>query len=179
MKGDPCEVHGCSRITRYGVLCETHKEYCRLGQELTPIREWTRPSFRDELGRKRCRSCVEFKTPDSFTTRSSEPDGLHRYCRPCQKYKLLWTQYRLSREDVDQRLEDQRYRCPICGRGISFSGDNLFHVDHDHSCCSSYKSCGACVRDLLCNLCNYALGNMHDDPARLRAAAEYLERWGC
>lgn len=177
MKGDPCDVHGCSRITRYGVLCETHKEYRRLGQELTPIREWTNPTFRDGAGRKRCRSCLEFLDPGHFTARTSEKDGLHRYCRPCQKYKLLWTQYRLSQDEVNRRLEEQGHGCAICETPIAFQGDNLFTVDHDHACCDSHKSCGECVRALLCHLCNQALGSMRDDPSRLRAAAEYLERW--
>lgn len=34
-----------------------------------------------------------------------------------------------------------------------------------------------CVRSLLCTPCNLLLGNAEDDPARLRAAATYLELW--
>lgn len=49
----------------------------------------------------------------------------------------------------------------------SETGIRDLSVDHDHET-------GA-VRQLLCNACNHALGEMNDDPERLRAAADYLD----
>ena len=59
----------------------------------------------------------------------------------------------------------------VCGGG---SGKR-FAVDHDHKCCPGPKSCGACVRGLLCQRCNSTLASYRDDPAKLRALADYLE----
>lgn len=91
----------------------------------------------------------------------------------------LWSKYRLSLEAYRSLLEAQDYRCAICG--VDTPTDirtNRFHVDHDHSCCPGNKSCGACVRGLLCHACNTALGNFQDDPKRLTSALAYLASGG-
>lgn len=60
--------------------------------------------------------------------------------------------------------EFRRYArvCAICGTTEQLVGD------HDHKT--------GRPRGILCRKCNLALGNMDDNPARLRAAALYLER---
>lgn len=60
--------------------------------------------------------------------------------------------------------------CEICG------DETEMHVDHDHRCCPGKYSCGECVAGFLCTNCNNGLGRFKDNPARLRAAAEYIER---
>ena len=38
------------------------------------------------------------------------------------------------------------------------------------------RSCGKCIRGLLCNACNVGGGKFGDDPRLLRAAADYFDR---
>ncbi len=49
-------------------------------------------------------------------------------------------------------------------------------VDHDHSCCPGKKSCGRCVRGLICGLHNSVLGFSKDSPSFLYGTIDYLER---
>jgi hypothetical protein len=51
-----------------------------------------------------------------------------------------------------------------------------FTIDHDHSCCDSVKTCGRCVRGILCVNCNAGLGNFDDNADLLVLAIEYLRR---
>jgi hypothetical protein len=64
-------------------------------------------------------------------------------------------------------------RCDCCG-SVDPGSKAGWHVDHDHACCPSSKSCGKCVRGLLCSRCNVALGMCDDSPDRLRALLRYL-----
>lgn len=82
--------------------------------------------------------------------------------------------YGLSQADYNKLLEDQNHVCAICG-GVNKSGKAL-SVDHDHSCCAGTKSCGKCVRQLLCYGCNFMLGYAKDNPEILEAGKKYLER---
>lgn len=89
----------------------------------------------------------------------------------------LWTRYRITPEGHLAILASQEYRCAICKSEKSRPGvDNLsyWHVDHDHACCPGEKSCGKCVRGLLCGLCNHGLGSFRDNPNFMIAASDYV-----
>lgn len=85
----------------------------------------------------------------------------------------LKSRYGITSERYVAMLAEQGGRCAIC-KGES--GQRAFHVDHDHACCSGGKSCGACVRALLCGRCNVGIGQFRESPELLRAAIAYLER---
>jgi hypothetical protein len=78
--------------------------------------------------------------------------------------------YGLTPEAYQNLLNIQGSRCATCG-----IAPDKFYVDHDHSCCSGTKSCGECVRGLICFNCNTALGQVKDDPRILLAMISYLE----
>ena len=75
--------------------------------------------------------------------------------------------------------------CAICGTDLTaFALDHkrrlrpIHAVDHDHACCPGGRSCGSCVRGILCRKCNVAIGYLNDDPALAKAVSDYLDRTG-
>ena len=89
-----------------------------------------------------------------------------------RRYGIEWERY-------EEMLAAQNGVCAICERppsGKGTSGQRL-HVDHDHGCCPVGRSCGACVRGLLCSSCNRAVGYFQDDPVLLQSAIEYLRSY--
>lgn len=76
--------------------------------------------------------------------------------------------YGISQDQYEAMLAAQAGACAIC-RTLDWGGKSgVPHVDHCHAT--------GRVRGLLCAGCNNGLGNFVDDPTRLRAAADYLER---
>lgn len=74
--------------------------------------------------------------------------------------------YGLTPEQHAVLLAEQDGRCAICRTDVP-GGKGAWHTDHCHDSGEN--------RGLLCNGCNLGLGHFGDAPARLRAAAEYLE----
>ncbi len=82
--------------------------------------------------------------------------------------------YGLTVDEYDHLFAEQGGRCAICG----MTSERRLAVDHDHSCCPGQRSCGACVRGLLCFRCNSGLGNFGDDIEALASAMTYLRKDG-
>ena len=51
------------------------------------------------------------------------------------------------------------------------------YIDHDHKCCLKQRSCGKCIRGLLCQHCNTALGYAKDSSDVLTGMINYLKKW--
>lgn len=79
--------------------------------------------------------------------------------------------YGLTVAEYEAMLAAQAGRCACCRKIETHRGRNgevsRLAVDHDHVTGS--------VRALLCHSCNTGVGSFYDEPALLRAAAEYIE----
>lgn len=94
--------------------------------------------------------------------------------RSQRRRKALLAVYGLTPESYDAMMTAQNGVCAICGLEEMKHHSKFLKIDHDRSCCSGHRSCGKCVRGLLCSNCNRGLGMFADDPRTLRAAIEYL-----
>ena len=74
----------------------------------------------------------------------------------------LKQKYGITVEIYESMVREQGGLCELC------SEPGPLVVDHDHAT-------GA-VRALLCHGCNSGLGLLRDDPAQIRAAAQYVEK---
>lgn len=125
-------------------------------------------------GHLRCRRCY---AEDQREQRRRHVDKRRAYDRnrprrsnPLTDRARELRKFGLTLESYDILLESQGGVCAVCQRperkarlGVVMA----IAVDHDHD--------SGVVRGLLCNACNLGLGKFEDDPARLRAAADYLE----
>jgi hypothetical protein len=96
-------------------------------------------------------------------------------CRACTRDAVLKRIYNITSVDYDKMLNEQNDRCAICG-GTDTGMPNVdyFCIDHDHSCCSTDKTCGKCIRGLLCNVCNSLVGFSKENVGILLKTIEYL-----
>lgn len=173
----------CKLVPRSG----KNSSYCK------PCRaEWDREREAVYASRviteKRCPACEEVKPASEFRPNKRRNGGLDTYCHPCRRHKArtawrsqaaenrigahLKRTFGITVDDYRVLFADQGGVCAICGEPETlrdkFGTVRSLSVDHCHET-------GA-IRGLLCTGCNVSLGRMNDDPQRLRAAADYLER---
>lgn len=85
--------------------------------------------------------------------------------------------YGVTAEQYETMLAAQDGLCAICRKPEMVWRKSKIQdlgIDHDHSCCPSSKSCGKCVRGLLCSHCNRGLGAFTDNVQVMRNAITYL-----
>lgn len=117
-------------------------------------------------GLRRCGGCMTVKPIAEFA------NGGRGGCKDCAAARQLKYLYGITVAEYEALLAAQGGQCGICGVGECLSGQR-FSVDHDHSCCPK-RSCGKCVRGLLCRHCNAALGLFRDSPELLARAQSWL-----
>lgn len=170
-----CSFDGCRRFaTSEDALCFAHRKQLAKRGRLARIavrRKNGAALERDELGRKECGMCTEWLPLDAYPASPVQADGLASTCNHCRVFDT----YGVTPTRHAEMLEAQRHVCAICAEPDP-AGKRLA-VDHDHKCCRNARSCGKCVRGLLCGRCNPGIGYFRDDADRLRSAADYVDWW--
>ena len=171
-----CSIDSCDSAHYSKGFCERHyRKWRRHGDALAGRRTAGLIQERDKLGRKLCMLCEEWLPESSFQMRpGGSADGLRNRCSRCMSDgKRGMT--------IEQRrafLVAQEGSC-VCGMVFDvYGGGNgsSYCIDHDHSCCPGEKSCGDCIRGLLCSACNLVLGHADDRPDVLHGLIGYLAR---
>lgn len=185
VSGRVCEVEICDRQHYSGGYCQPH--YRRVLKHGTPGEAaiGQLPSY-PRKGKSMC--SFEGCTYRSFTRGLCDAhDKQRRRGRDLSPVRIrgpilgrresnLRSRYNITGAMYDEMLKNQSGVCAICGAaprpGVKYWSE--LSVDHDRSCCPTWKSCGNCVRGLLCKMCNVGIGNLGDDPERLESAVRYL-----
>lgn len=141
--------------------------------------------FRTRVTKKTGKRVYYYECKPCYNERLRNSEESKKYARDRQRRERkenpeqyrgyeLKKRHKITLETYNKKLEEQKGLCAICG-GDARSFTRSLAVDHDHSCCNHDKSCGKCLRGLLCNGCNAGLGNFKDDIDRLKKAIIYLE----
>lgn len=137
---------------------------------------------------KKCCTCKNVKPASDFYKNKSTDAGLSHQCIDCCKeyqertkersyYVRKLIDFNLSKDKIEELKLSQDFKCRGCGITEEKLGARL-SIDHDHKCCpGKNKSCGKCIRGLLCSPCNVALGILGDDYDTLLSLAEYIKEW--
>jgi hypothetical protein len=172
----PCRFEGCTILSVSGGLCGGHDQQLKKGKPLTPLRRMRRSTIRDDQGRKQCATCDRWQPENEYYPNPKQRDNLSSYCRRCDREIRIKGRYGITQDEFEATLLAQGGGCAICGNPPK-DGPSL-HIDHDHACCPGKRTCGKCLRGLLCEDCNRALGMFADSPERFEAAARYLREGG-
>jgi len=179
----------CNRSRRFKTYGITAEEYARLLQEqdgVCAVCRHPQPprivrgvevevllavDHDHKTGRPRGLLCVDHNR--AVGALGDDPDRLRRaalYLEQLRPDALTFEAFSVD-DHYEILLEKQQGACAICGgkQQQRMGKQPRFAVDHDHK--------SGIVRGLLCGKCNRAIGQLGDDPAVLRAAADYLERF--
>lgn len=133
---------------------------------------------------KVCKDCKIEKPLSEFYKSVRDGPWTKSYCKSCDKIRAV-AYRKANREKINARANElapkykygislEQYQvlldqgCEICG------SKHRLQIDHDHSCCPGQKTCGKCVRGILCAKHNRMLGFVNDSVEELQKLIGYL-----
>ncbi len=162
--------------------CRGKKQRNLLRVKREKINELWQNKWDNRPDNKTCTKCKKEKNIICFETAKRNKDGFLNQCRECRnrdnapyrkisnRKRWLKSNYNLTLEQYDEMMAQQNGVCGICKK----KDFRRLSIDHDRECCSGQKSCGKCVRGLLCSACNRSLGLLGDKLVSIMRVVDYL-----
>jgi hypothetical protein len=163
---------------------------CPQCDTLKPVEEYNKAKGRGNGLQPYCRDCqklnarlkyhedVKLSRANAIAKRKKYAEKLNaserrRYWSNPEKEsaRKRLAKYGITPERFEQMKRDQDNKCAMCFCSEP-GGMGDWHVDHNHRCCPGTKSCGKCIRGLLCFRCNVEVAII-EDPVWLRGALKY------
>lgn len=146
---------------------------CTSCTEEKPLSEF----YLAEDGRKQDYRCKECRKADRRRRWAADPESRKRnqarrlrdpevFAAHQRAYRLR-TNFGITVDQYDSMFEKQDGKCAICSQPETkihhtTGRPQALAIDHDHSCCPGQKTCGKCLRGLLCSECNQLLGKIEN-----------------
>lgn len=126
---------------------------------------------RDERKEKKNKDRRErYKNDAEYRERTKAKVAEYNKNNPQMKLKQHLQKYGLTVEQYDEMLIKQDRKCAICGEsGDESKPHRPLYVDHNHETGK--------VRGLLCQRCNFMIGQARDSIEILRKGIRYLENY--
>lgn len=138
----------------------------------------------NSIGHRSCKTCCKERSKKVYWSDPEKQLTWHKkyYIKKRTKILAYKKKYRDAKRHIEAKynlqtsyanmVANQGGLCATCGKEPDERG---LHVDHDHACCNVSKSCGKCVRGLLCHSCNAGLGLLNDSIETLQNMIKYLQ----
>jgi hypothetical protein len=141
---------------------------------------------------KTCNECKNEKDISLFSKGKKYKDGRRNYCKECHAFRTKkyyennpemqnspakimyektkrrnWQRHNMQEENYNKMYLLHEGKCHAC------KDRPATNIDHSHECCPGSYSCGLCVRGILCNQCNTALGLLGDSRQKVKSLLDY------
>jgi hypothetical protein len=98
---------------------------------------------------------------------------LRTTCMTWKKLVTVMRKHKLTFKMVSEMVKGQKDRCARCEERLT--GTPYF--DHDHACCTSQKTCGLCLRGIVCARCNLMMAGYDDYVKNPEQTDRYLSSY--
>ena len=142
---------------------------CKICNIEKPLAEMAKGKHYKDGYRNKCKSCDAARMRQYF---KDNPDKYQKNKEIERKKRPSFQRHHISENEYEKMFAKHDGLCHAC----TIRPAEV--IDHDHNCCPQARSCGKCVRGLLCQKCNTSLGNLQDDAKQIESLLQYVMRVG-